>query len=66
MGINLQIVWYLMCNQENCQLAFQSVDCGGDLSGGFLVQVGRGLVEDQYLWLLQQGAGDCDALLLTA
>ena len=55
-----------MRDEHQADTALELVDGVGEAFGGVLVQRAGGFVEDQDFGALEQGAGNGDALLLSA
>src|SRR3972149_5089311 len=64
--VDLQALRQLVRDEYHGCLALELVDGARELLGGFVVEVARRLVEDQYLRPLEQRPRDRDSLLVPA
>ena len=55
-----------MGDEQHRHFSFELVDGDGEVLGGGAVQAAGGFIEDENFWLLEQSAGNGDALLLSA
>lgn len=64
--VHLQAFGQGVCDEQHGHFAFELVDGAGEVFCGVRVEVAGGFVEDQDFRPLEQGAGDGEALLLSA